>query len=191
MNTFWFGAPLLLTLFLWPAVQAAAVERLMLASCRFADLTRGARADPIVVLQGGPGEDAISPAGYFAERYAPLLDDRDLLLVDQRGTGKSGALPCTLYSSVDPAVSLRDVFPVAALKRCAQGLQARADLTQYTFDRFAGDLEQVRRKLGYCALNPYAGSFGTRAAQVYMRSFIRNGATASRSCTGNWCAAAQ
>ena len=130
-----------------------------------------ALADPIVVLQGGPGEDAISSAAYFAERFAPLLDDRDLLLVDQRGTGKSGALPCALYSTGDPAASLRDVFPVAAVKRCAQHLEARADLTQYTHDRFANDLEQVRRELGYGALNLYAGSYGTRAAQVYIRSF--------------------
>jgi pimeloyl-ACP methyl ester carboxylesterase len=128
-------------------------------------------ADPIVVLQGGPGEDSISSAGFYAERFAPLLDDRDLLLIDQRGTGKSGALPCTLYSAGDPAASLRDVFPVAAVKRCAQRLEARADLTQYTFDRFANDLEQVRRSLGYGALNLYAGSYGTRAAQVYIRSF--------------------
>jgi pimeloyl-ACP methyl ester carboxylesterase len=130
-----------------------------------------ALADPIVVLQGGPGEDAIGSAGFYAARFAPLLDDRDLLLVDQRGTGKSGALPCTLYSAGDPAASLRDVFPLAAVKRCVQRLKARADLTQYTFDRFANDLEQVRRGLGYGALNLYAGSYGTRAAQVYLRSF--------------------
>jgi pimeloyl-ACP methyl ester carboxylesterase len=130
-----------------------------------------ALADPIVVLQGGPGEDAIGSAGFFAERFATLLDNRDLLLVDQRGSGKSGALPCTLYSTGDPAASLRDVFPVAPVKRCAQRLEARADLTQYTYDRFANDLEQVRRGLGYGALNLYAGSYGTRAAQIYMRSF--------------------
>jgi pimeloyl-ACP methyl ester carboxylesterase len=130
-----------------------------------------ALADPIVVLQGGPGEDAIGSAAFFAVRFAPLLDKRDLLLVDQRGTGKSGALPCSLYSAGDPAASLRDLFPVAAVKRCAQRLAARADLTQYTYDRFANDLEQVRRGLGYGALNLYAGSYGTRAAQVYLRSF--------------------
>lgn len=130
-----------------------------------------ARADPIVVLQGGPGEDTISSGAYYAKRFAPLLDDRDLLLVDERGTGKSGALPCTLYSASDPAVSLRDVFPLAAVKRCAQRLSARADLTQYTYDRFANDLEQVRRDLGYGALNLYAGSYGTRAAQMYLRIF--------------------
>lgn len=130
-----------------------------------------AHADPIVVLQGGPGEDTISSAAYYADRFAPLLDERDLLLVDQRGTGKSGALPCALYSAADPAPNLRDVFPVAAVKRCAKRLAGGADLTQYTFDRFANDLEQVRRELGYGALNLYAGSYGTRAGQVYLRSF--------------------
>lgn len=132
---------------------------------------RPALADPVVLLQGGPGEDSISSAAFFAERFAALLDDRDLLLVDQRGTGKSGALPCNLYSPQDPAASLRDLFPIAAVKRCAQRLEARADLTQYTYDRFAGDLEQVRQALGYGALNLFAGSYGTRAAQVYIRGF--------------------
>jgi pimeloyl-ACP methyl ester carboxylesterase len=130
-----------------------------------------ALADPIVVLQGGPGEDTIGSAGYYAERFAALLDDRDLLLVDQRGTGKSSAQPCMLYSATDPAASLRDVFPIAAVKRCARRLEARADLTQYTYDRFANDLEQVRRGLSYGALNLYSGSYGTRAAQMYIRKF--------------------
>jgi pimeloyl-ACP methyl ester carboxylesterase len=204
VNTPWLRT-LLAILFGVAALHAAADEpNIVLASCRFADLTRAARcgtlsvpenpdkpagrrlsisvavipaakgsalADPIVILQGGPGEDSISSAGFFAERFASLLDNRDLLLVDQRGTGKSGALPCTLYSAGDPAASLRDVFPLAVIKRCAQRLKARADLTQYTFDRFAGDLEQVRRGLGYGALNLYAGSYGTRAAQVYIRRF--------------------
>jgi len=204
VNTFWLGA-LLTILCSVPALHAAADEpSIVLASCRFADLTRAARcgalsvpenpdkpggrrlsisvavipaakapahADPIVLLQGGPGEDSISSVGFYAERFAPLLEDRDLLLIDQRGTGKSGAMPCVLYSATDPAASLRDVFPPAAVKRCARRLEARADLTQYTFDRFANDLEQVRRSLGYGALNLYSGSYGTRAAQVYIRSF--------------------
>jgi pimeloyl-ACP methyl ester carboxylesterase len=205
VNTLWPRPLLVLTVLFWPAVHAAEFERtLVLASCRFADLTRAAHcgtlsvpenpdkphgrrlsisvavipathapalADPIVVLQGGPGEDTIGSAEFYAQRFAQLLDNRDLLLVDQRGTGKSGALPCNLFSAGDPAASLRDVFPVAAAKRCVRRLAARADLTQYTFDRFAKDLEQVRRDLGYGALNLYSGSYGTRAAQVYIRSF--------------------
>jgi pimeloyl-ACP methyl ester carboxylesterase len=50
------------------------------------------RTDPIAVLTGGPGEDAIGAAGIYATRLAPLRQDRDILLVDQRGTGRSGQL---------------------------------------------------------------------------------------------------
>lgn len=126
--------------------------------------------DPIVPLMGGPGEDAISAAAVFADLLAPLLEHRDLLLVDQRGTGRSGALRCELYSADDPAVSLRDLLPPAAVRRCERQLRARADLTQYTYTHFARDLEHVRRALGYGPLNLFAGSYGTRAAQVYVRA---------------------
>jgi pimeloyl-ACP methyl ester carboxylesterase len=133
----------------------------------------GGRAlpDPIVVLMGGPGEAAISAAAVFANQFAPLRDDRDVLLVDQRGTGQSGTLRCDLYSAEDAAASLRDVFPLAAVERCERRLRARADLTQYGYAHFASDLEQVRRALGYGRLNLFAGSYGTRAAQVYLRAY--------------------
>src|SRR5687767_15845786 len=48
--------------------------------------------DPIVMLMGGPGEEAILVGGHFAKQLAPLLDQRDLLLIDQRGSGKSNGL---------------------------------------------------------------------------------------------------
>lgn len=127
--------------------------------------------DPIVVLMGGPGEDAISAAALFADQFAPLRHDHDLLLVDQRGTGRSGALRCDLYSPEEPGASLRDFFPLAAVKRCERRLRTRADLTQYTYAHFANDLEHVRRALGYGPLNLFAGSYGTRAAQVYLRAY--------------------
>lgn len=126
--------------------------------------------DPIVPLMGGPGEDTFSAAADFAERFASLRRERDLLLVDQRGTGRSGALKCRLYSPDDPAASLRDFFPPDAVRRCARELSKRADLTQYGYARFVDDLEHVRRALGYGPLNLYAGSYGTRAAQVYLRA---------------------
>lgn len=130
-----------------------------------------ARPDPIAVLMGGPGEDAIGSADIYTEKFAPLRQDRDILLVDQRGTGRSAALDCQLFSPERPEASLRDLFPLTAVERCEQGLSAQADLTQYTYDRFANDLEQVRRGLGYGPLNLFAGSYGTRAAQVYVRMY--------------------
>jgi pimeloyl-ACP methyl ester carboxylesterase len=126
--------------------------------------------DPIVPLMGGPGENAIDAAAYFAERFESLRKDHDLLLVDQRGTGLSGALHCDLYSAADPGASLRDVFPLAAVRRCREQLGQRADLTQYGYTHFANDLEQVRLALGYGPLNLFAASYGTRAAQVFVRT---------------------
>jgi pimeloyl-ACP methyl ester carboxylesterase len=137
-----------------------------------------ALSDPIVVLMGGPGEDSMSAAAIFAAQFAPLLRDRDLLLVDQRGTGRSNALNCDLFSGEDPSAALRDLFPPSAAERCTKQLKARADLAQYTFAQFATDLERVRRALGYGPLNLSAGSYGTRAAQVYLRAYPKSVRTA-------------
>lgn len=134
--------------------------------------------DPIAVLMGGPGEEAIAAAALFADQFAPLLRDRDLLLIDQRGTGRSAALGCDLFAGESAATALRDLFPATGAERCAKQLQSRADLTQYTFAQFANDLEQVRRALGYERLNLSAGSYGTRAAQVYLRAYPQSVRTA-------------
>ena len=127
--------------------------------------------DPIVVLMGGPGEMAIESASLYVGQFASLLSDRDLLLVDQRGTGQSAPLECHLFSPADPAASVRDFFPPAAVSKCVSKLEKTADLTRYTFPYFASDLEQVRQALGYGPLNLFAGSFGTRAAQSYLRQY--------------------
>ena len=140
--------------------------------------TGEARADPVVPLMGGPGEEAISAAAYYAEQFEPLRRDHDILLVDQRGTGRSSTLRCDLYAADDPAVSLRDLFPSREVKRCEQRLSARADLTQYTYTHFADDLERVRSELGYGKMNIVGGSYGTRAAQVILRAYPESVRTA-------------
>lgn len=129
------------------------------------------RPDPIVPLLGGPGESAIDSAGWSVDRLEPMLDDHDLLLVDQRGTGQSGALRCHFFSPDDPAESLQDLFPPARVESCAKDLAKHANLTQYSYQRFADDLEKIRRTLGYGQLNLFAGSYGTRAAQVFVRTY--------------------
>jgi len=130
-----------------------------------------ARPDPVVPLLGGPGEAAIKAGQMFVERLAPMLNDRDLLLVDQRGAGQSGALRCRFFSPDDPAESLQNLFPLVRVESCAKRLTTHADLTQYSYRRFADDLEKVRRTLGYGPLNLFAGSYGTRAAQVFVRTY--------------------
>ena len=137
-----------------------------------------ARPDPIVVLMGGPGEKAIESASMYVGKLGSLLSDRDLLLVDQRGTGQSAPLECHLFSAADPAAGVRDYFPPAALSKCVRELAKTADLTRYTFPYFAIDLERVRRALGYGRLNLFGGSSGTRAAQAYLRQYPQSVRTA-------------
>jgi pimeloyl-ACP methyl ester carboxylesterase len=135
-------------------------------------------AGPIAVLTGGPGEKAIESASLYVGRLTSMLWDRDLLLVGQRGTGQSAPLECHLFSPADPAASVRDFIPVAAVASCVRDLEETADLTRYTTANFASDLEQVRRALGYGRLNLFAGSYVTQAAQVYLKRYPESVRTA-------------
>lgn len=137
-----------------------------------------AKPDPIVVLAGGPGESAIGDAAYYYQRLAPLLADRDLVLVDQRGTGQSGGLQCGVFPPEVAPETLKDVFPPKAIGQCRRELEKKADLTRYTFPYVARDLEAVRLAAGYGPVNLFAGSYGTRAAQVFMRAYPKSVRTA-------------
>lgn len=133
--------------------------------------------DPIVVLAGGPGESAIGDASYYYQRLAPFLTDRDLVLVDQRGAGQSGGLQCALPPETVPD-HLQDVFPPKAIGECRRELEKKADLTRYTFPYVARDLEAVRLAASYGQIDLFAGSYGTRAAQVYLRMYPKSVRTA-------------
>jgi pimeloyl-ACP methyl ester carboxylesterase len=124
--------------------------------------------DPIVFLEGGPGEAATQDAAGLAEELAGLRRERDILLVDQRGTGRSHLLKCHEGGSDDDLQGyLHELFPLDLLRACVKTLDA--DLTLYSSDPAADDLDEVRAYLGYERLNLIGGSYGTRAAQVYMR----------------------
>lgn len=127
--------------------------------------------DPILILMGGPGEDAISAAADFAGILAAARRERDVLLIDQRGTGRSARLGCDIYAGVDTGTLFRDVFPPEPIERCAKELSKSADLTQYSYAHFSKDLEYIRKLLGYGPLNLSAGSYGTRAAQVFIKTY--------------------
>jgi pimeloyl-ACP methyl ester carboxylesterase len=125
--------------------------------------------DPLVFLEGGPGESATEDAAGLAAGLAKIRERRDILLVDQRGTGGSHPLNCVLFEPTgDLQSSLREFFPLAAVKKCRPALEKDADLTQYTTPIAVDDLDEVRVALGYEKLNLYGVSYGTRAALVYL-----------------------
>jgi pimeloyl-ACP methyl ester carboxylesterase len=124
------------------------------------------RPEPVFFLAGGPGQGAATLAPRLAPMLAGLQRDRDVVLVDQRGTGASGVLACDDGS--DPVATLLEPeeASLARLERCREGYEA--DVRQYTTPIAMDDLDEVRAHLGYERIHLYGVSYGTRAALVYL-----------------------
>jgi pimeloyl-ACP methyl ester carboxylesterase len=134
---------------------------------RVAAISRRKQPDPLFVLAGGPG----AAAGAFYASVAPALAriqrDRDIVLIDQRGTGGSNPLECA--EPGDPLGHAREAEIVATTRACLTTLSRRADVAYYTTSLAVQDLERVRAALGLERINLYASSYGTRVAQQYLR----------------------
>lgn len=125
--------------------------------------------DPIVYLAGGPGQPATIAAGGFAQAK-PLRQRRDIVLIDQRGTGRSNGLDC--HFSGNPPDLRRfaaDFVTREGAAACRRELEKVADLTLYTTAVATDDLAEVLQGLGYRQANLMGGSYGTITAQVFLR----------------------
>jgi len=127
------------------------------------------RPDPIVMLAGGPGQGASVHAPGLLQDDS-WLRERDLVLVDQRGTGASNPLQVPLPGSADdPQGYLDPIWREDVFRRALADLQQRADLTKYTTALAMDDVAAVCDLLGYRQVDLFGGSYGTRAALVFMR----------------------
>jgi len=126
-------------------------------------------ADPLFYIPGGPGQSATQDAPGVADIAARIHEKHDLVFLDQRGTGGSHPLNCKFYNESDPQSYLEYFFPLDDVKKCRQQLEATSDLTLYTTSIAMDDLDDVRAALGYEKINIVGGSYGTRAALVYLR----------------------
>lgn len=126
-------------------------------------------ADPLFYIPGGPGSSATEDAPFVAQEFAPIRARRDLVFVDQRGTGDSNPLNCDLFNPQDLQSYLGDYFPLAAVRKCREQLEPKADLKLYTTPVAMDDLDEVRAALGYGQINIIGASYGTRATQVYLK----------------------
>ncbi len=136
------------------------------------------KLDPIVLVAGGPGQAAIDLASVFNRRYAHLRRHRDILLIDQRGTGGSNRLSCDTPLPRGPGSLFGNLFPADHVDNCRQRLESHADLRFYTTPLAADDMDEIREWLGYEKLNLIGGSYGTRFVQVYLRRYNRRVRTA-------------
>lgn len=131
--------------------------------------TASPRPDPFVILAGGPGQ-AASELAPFAARLNEIRRTRDVVLVDQRGTGRSSPLLCEAYSEAGLRASMLETDPLPRAKSCAAELaKAGVDASSYTTAAFVDDLDAVRDALGASHWNLWGGSYGTRVALEYLR----------------------
>jgi pimeloyl-ACP methyl ester carboxylesterase len=124
--------------------------------------------EPLFDLAGGPGVAATAAAGFYANEGKEYRRHRDVVLVDQRGTGNSNPLTAAPRTR-SPQDYLTEMYPVEYVKTLRKALEQRADLTQYTTSIAMDDLDDVRAWLGYDRINLFGLSYGTRAVLVYMR----------------------
>ena len=124
--------------------------------------------DPLFFFGGGPGEGITGAAEGLID--SPMRQKRDIVLVDQRGTGRSHTLDCDFWGRpLDLRKAAVDSFPIEDVRACLARLEKKADLRFYTTPLSMDDVDEVRAWLGYGKINLSGGSYGTRAAQVYLQ----------------------
>lgn len=143
-------------------------------------VSRTPAPDPLFFLTGGPGQAATESFVQVAGAFYVINRTRDIVLVDQRGTGGSNPLRCPLPDTstaeevaggeaATAAIESSEDFTTRWLRSCAAVLDA--DPTLYTTNMAMDDLDQVRTMLGYEQINLYGVSYGTRAALTYLRHY--------------------
>lgn len=125
--------------------------------------------DPVLAIAGGPGQAASESFLWLDKAFQDLAQQRDIYLIDQRGTGHSNAQTCDLSHREDLLLADdRESFRELGLECLAQ---FQGDPRQYITPVAVRDFERVREALGIARWNLYGVSYGTRVAQSYMRTY--------------------
>jgi len=134
--------------------------------------TLNPKPDPLFMLPGGPGQSATALAP-LASVLGGVRRTRDIVLIDPRGGGKSSPLKCAAFAPRDPLEEFADDEAERAAQVCLREIVAAhaADITQYTTSTLVADIDAIRQALGYDRVNLWGGSYGTRAAQEYVRRY--------------------
>ena len=136
---------------------------------RYRRATEGATGPPVVAVEGGPGYPSEGSRFEYVGMYGPLLRHRDLLLVDNRGTGDSALIDCPeLQRAWDDTTSAPYL---AAVARCAAALDRRygpGAANRFATAYAVEDFEAVLRTLKLREIDLYGDSYGTFFVQSYL-----------------------
>lgn len=123
--------------------------------------------DPVFFLAGGPGQSARDMAPIMARALRDIHAQRDLVFLDQRGTGGSNRLDCLIDEDGSDWLNPAPELAANELLACLQDWSA--DVRHYTTTEAANDIERLRAHLGFETINLIGGSYGTRLGQVYLK----------------------
>ena len=137
---------------------------------------KDSQKSPIVYLQGGPGGPTLIMENFWKNH--PLRNDRDIILMDQRGTGLSEAV---CVESGEDAISIlrknlnkeEEFLALTKLMEdCKNSLsQKDIDFSEFSSKEIAADFEDLRKELGYNTWNLFGGSYGSRLGLTLMRDY--------------------
>lgn len=131
--------------------------------------------DPLFLLAGGPGQAATDLLP-IAQAFGRVRTERDIVLVDQRGTGELSPFDCQLDESEAEALQEQDpgfeeilAIQLEVLRECLDTMDA--DPAYYTTDIAMRDLDAIRDWIGYPEINLWGASYGSRAALAYLQAY--------------------
>ena len=129
----------------------------------------GPVSEPVFPLAGGPGQPSSSFLPFATTIVGELRKNVDVVMVDQRGTGRSHPLRCERPDLESPNEAFTDFRAPDFVRRCLE--KQDADVTQYTTEQAVHDLDVIRSALGYERINLFGGSYGSRPALHYLRRY--------------------
>ena len=134
-------------------------------------VTEAKELDPLVLLAGGPGQGARDMGAFVPMAFAEIHENRDVVLIDQRGMGASHPLSCE--QPEDNILALSEAEQVLQTQKLLQQclIDLDADVTKYTQDLANQDIHEILLALGYGKVNLYGVSWGTRSALLYANQF--------------------
>ena len=130
---------------------------------------RNKAPDPVFFFAGGPGQAASETWVIIKPTLEEIRKTRDIVMIDQRGTGGSNKLGCTSEAMEDLNQDIDLELVRTETEKCLAALSG--DPRFYTTTIAMADYNRVRQAMGYDKINLMGVSYGTRAAQVYLRNY--------------------